>query len=200
MLMKRTTCRHTACSLLLAALSLYAGSQSLSAQTSGVSAEDRLAEIFSYYLKDGGIWRQDNVDREAGSDSPVAYVKRYQWGPGRSIVLDDTFALMEDGQCKAWTHNVFHWDTSENVVRGQIFHLSGARFSGLIRMTALHQTSAEFAGVLPDGTEFKMRDKTDLSDPHEAVVTAFIPDGEGWSESAQVSWVQVTTSGKPCGF
>jgi len=194
--------RHAAHLLLLTALavplSLVIGTDASLAQMGDASAEKHLGEVFSYFLKDGGIWRQDNSDHEAGTASPVAYIKRYRWGPGRAIVLDDTFALSEDGECKPWTHNVFHWDAAENVVRGQIFHHVGARFSGLIRPTGEHQTAAELSGTLPDGRTLEMRDTTDLSDPHRAVVTAFIANGDTWNESDQVAWVQVITEDKPC--
>ena len=200
MLTNPTTRRHTAGLVLLAGLVLYALSEPLLSQAPGVTAEGHLGAVFSYYLKDGGVWRQDNEEHDARSDSPVAYIKRYQWGPGRAIVVDDTFALMADGECQPWTHNVFHWDIAESAVRGQVFHRAGVWASGLIRMAAEHQSTAEFTVVLPDGTESKMRDRTDLSDPHRAVVTAFLRDREAWKEGDQVSWAHVTTRDKPCGF
>lgn len=164
------------------------------------SIEARLGAVLSYYLRDGGVWRQEDASHEPGSGSPVAYVKRYQWGPGRTTVLDDTFALKEDGSCDQWTHNVFHWDHREGRVRGQLFHFSGAWFSGLISKAGEHENAAEFSGVLPDGTELAMRDTTDLSDPNEAVVTAWIRNGGTWTRADSVSWVRVTSREKPCGL
>jgi hypothetical protein len=185
---------------LLLCVLFAAVSASLSAQEAEPTREERLAEVFAHYLKDGGIWRLENDDHEAGSGSPVAYVKQYQWGPGRAIVLDDTFALLEDGTCQQWTHNVFHWDMQEGAVRGQIFHFAGAWFTGLVHVAGENETAADFGGVLPDGTEFRMRDSTDLSDPRKAVVTAFLPDGESWTESEPVAWVQIVADDRPCGL
>lgn len=190
----------TACLLLLVALPLCAAWEPLFAQAAKASAEGHLSEAFSYYLKDGGVWRQDNAEHEAGSDSPVAYIKHYQWGPGRAIVVDDTFALMEDGECQQWTHNIFHWDVAENALRGQVFHISGVWLNGLIRVAGEHQRTAELSGMAPDGTKIRMRDKTDLSDPHKAAITAFFPDGDSWKERDQVIWTHVTTPTKPCGL
>ncbi len=164
------------------------------------STESLLSSVFAYFLKDGGVWRQDNAGYQAGSGSPVAYIKRYQWGPGRTVVLDDTFALMEDGSCTHWTHNVFNWDRRERAIRGQIFHFAGPWFSGLITRSGEHETAADFVGILPDGSEVRMRDSQDLSNPRVAVVTALVSDGENWRQGDSASWVQVTSEVKPCGL
>lgn len=170
------------------------------AQDAEPSIETRLDSVFSYYLKGGGVWRQENAGYQAGSGSPVAYIKRYQWGPGKAMVLDDTFALMADGTCTQWTHNVFNWDRREQSIRGQVFHFAGPWFSGLITKTGDHETAGEFAGIMPDGSEVRMRDTTDLSNPRVAVVTALVSDGKDWNRGDSVSWTHVTSEVKPCGF
>jgi hypothetical protein len=185
---------------LLLVLVLTAAAWQPPAARAADSAEERLAGLFGYYLKEGGLWRQDNADREAGDGSPVAYVKRYAWGPGNVVVLDDTFALMEDGECEPWAHNVFHWDVAEQVVRGQIFHRAGAWFSGLVRRTGDHETTAELHGILPDGSQLTMRDTTDRSDPDRVVVTALFADGDTWTAGDQVSWVHLAAADRPCGI
>jgi len=90
-----------------------------------VGAEQRLVSVFARYLEEGGTWRQDNADFEAGSGAPRAYIKRYVWSPGKTVVLDDSYALMEDGSCKHWAHNVFNWDAKAQRIRGNIFHFAG---------------------------------------------------------------------------
>lgn len=164
------------------------------------SIQSRLEGMFSYYLRDGGVWRQENKDFQEGEGLPVAYVKKYSWGPGNTIILDDTYALMEDGACPQQAHNVMNWDRKENKIHVQVFHHSGVWVRGYAGKSGEHETSAELSGVLPDGSEMKMRDTTDLSDPDRAVITAMFWDGENWNKGDTVSWIHVSADEKPCGF
>lgn len=157
-----------------------------------------LEEVFAYYLKDNGYWRQDNQDFKAGSGSPVAYLKEYSWGLDGVIVIDDTYALNEDGTCTQWTHNVFRWDEESNAISGQVYHFQGITAIGTVKRLEEDKTLAEFSVHLADGSQRRMKDVTDRSDPRKAVILASIWDGEKWNEHDAVSWRRIQKTDFAC--
>ncbi len=200
MLTQRPLCRYTARFLVLTGLCFSASASTFVAQGSAESPQEQLIAVLGHHLADAGVWRQENPSHEPGSGTAVAWVKRYRWGLGRTIVLDETFALMEDGSCEQWAHRVLHWDIREQAVRGHLVHISGVWGTGLTRFTAKQQTTTEAVLVLPDGTESKIRDIADLSDPDQLVVRAHVASGANWSERPAVAWVHVSAPDKPCGL
>ena len=135
-----------------------------------------------------------------GSGLPVAYVKKYIWGPGKAIVVDDTYAVMEDGSCRQWTHGVFNWDFKKRQVQGNIFHTEGLWFTGLISKTGELSTSAVFSATMPDGSEFRMRDSTDQTNPRKAAISVEIWDGQKFVRADDSAWTLVEDGTSPCGL
>ena len=170
----------------------------LSADNEIVSVESRLSDILGYYFKGEGMWRQDNADFVTGSGSPVAYIKQYSWGPGKAMVFDDTYVLMEDGSCRPWAHLVFNWDFKEQRVQGNIFHAEGLWFTGVISKSGELSTSAVFSATMPDGSEFRMRDSTDLSNPKVATISAEIWDGQTFVPADESGWTLVEDGAHSC--
>ncbi len=163
-----------------------------------VSPQDGLDAFFAYYLRDGGLWRQDSEVQTGDEGTPIAYIKGYAWGPGRAMVYDDTYALLRDGSCKPWVHIVHVWDREKKVSRAHIFHSAGIFLTAEAKALSEMLREAEVRGALPNGTEVRMRDRTDISNPRRAVVTASTWDGKQWAPGRTVSWVRITAEANPC--
>jgi len=170
----------------------------VSAPNQEQTPEKELSAAFLYYLSGDGLWKQDGTGADSGNNEPLAYFKRYEWGPQRAMVFDDTFALMKDGSCRQWTHNVFVWDHQKKGIRGYIFHSAGFQFTVDVELGSAKHRTAELRGVLPNGSEIRMRDETDISDPQKTVIHASAWNGKDWTEHAPVSWVRISRDSDPC--
>jgi len=54
-----------------------------------------------------------------------------------------------------------------------------------------NQNTAEFSGVMGDGSEFRIRDRADLSEPGMARISAFTWDGEDWQLGHSATWTRI---------
>lgn len=171
-------------------------SQVAVAQAQQETPQSRLAAHFSYYMADQGVWRQEESKPQEGG--PVAYIKRYEWGPGRAMVFDNTYAVMPDKSCRPFAHNVVIWDSKSKGVRAYIFHSAGVFGTADVELRGKQETVAELHLTLPNGAEARMRDTTDLSDPRQAVITGSAWNGQEWTTRPPVSWTRIDASQNPC--
>lgn len=186
------TLRGKVAGLLIASTTLVA------AQSSTTRADfDAFVE---YFTSESATWQQNNV--EPGKGEPTRWVRRHTSDGDTATV--EVVAAYTDGRCEAVTTIHYRWSSTDQTITSEAHARMGATFSGTVEPLdgSRYRTTAE--GVLPDGTEIKIRDTSDLSSPGSAVSTA-----ERWADGAWVpldgvTWRRVPADawcgGGPSGF
>jgi len=148
-----------------AALAFGAG-LGATAQTAVAQSEQPLGAVeqaLSYYLAGGNHWRQDNQSFEPGTGTPTHWVRVMQWGPQRDVVIADAFAVYESQRCESIIHMVYRWDPELERIAVTSFGAAGLVGAGFIEPLGPERDRIVATVTLPDGSEARFRDTSDLS-------------------------------------
>lgn len=146
--------------------------------------------LTGHFTAGSATWRQDN--REPGDDGPTAWLRRHSASGDLSTA--EVVAVFADGRCQPVTTIEYRFSPEEGTIATASRLASGLSFTGSMEAIGGGRFRTISEGALPDGTQLKMRDTTDLSRPGIATSAA-----ERWVEGAWVpldgaEWRQVPAS------
>jgi hypothetical protein len=157
-------------------------------QTSFAQSSTPLENAMSYFLSGEAAWRQPNPEHRGESDVPMFWIREFQWGPGRDVLLSDAFAVFAGKRCEPMVHLVYTWSSDENRVLSQNFGPSGMHLQGASWRESPTTMITEVEGQLPGGSAIRIRDVSDLSDPSGYVSQGFRWDGSEWVALDTAKW------------
>ena len=164
----------------------------------GQESQTGVEELLGYHVDGGSRWRQDNADFEPGTAAPAYWVRLLEWGPGRDVVLADAFAVYESERCEAIIHMVYHWDPERERVSTLSFGAAGLLGAGFLEELRPHQSRVVGSVTLPNGTESRFRDTSDLSRHDEYSTQAERWADGDWVAGGNARW-QRDPHESPCG-
>jgi hypothetical protein len=151
-------------------------------------AKKPLETAMGYYVEGAAAWRQENPAYEAGGEAPRFWIREYRWGPGRDVLLADAYAVFDGERCEPLIHFVHTWKAAEERVANQTFGANGMHLQGSSWRESPTNLVTEAEGRLPDGSSIRLRDVSDLSNPHQYVSVGHRWDGQAWVALDTARW------------
>lgn len=162
---------------------------------------DSFVDLQEFYFEGGNVWRQTNDSHQAGDDStPEAWVQIFEWGPARDSVIVRSYAQQESGSCDLIFVGIRQFKPSSGIIDTLQIGATGLQFKGQSWLDESGFVLTNATGMLPNGSELIIRDRTDISETN-----VYRSNGELWNDELErwdatdtVEWVRVEEH-SPCG-
>ena len=143
-----------------------------------------------YFTAGSATWQQDRTEPDDGG--PIRWVRHHAVEGDVSSV--EVVAVYADGRCEGVTTIRYRWSSAAQAIEIEGRASNGSTAHGAVEELGDSRYRTVLQVLLPDGTELRMRDTSDLSAPDAATTTA-----ERWSDGAWVPLDEVTWRRVPAG-
>ncbi len=140
--------------------------------------------LVGYFASESATWQQDNAD--PGDGEAKRWVRRHRVAPDSSSA--EVVAIYGEGRCELVTTFETRWLPEDNTISVKGRTASGLETTGTVEVLGGSRYLMTIRVALPDGTELRMRDTTDLSEPDSAATNAERWTGDGWVQLDSVTW------------
>lgn len=144
-----------------------------------------------YWVRDGGEWCCANPAFKEGTDQAKEFGYKFAWTLHKRAVTLEIFGDYPDGNRITFWHNVSAWHPGEQRVVMTHLGVGGAVLHGYELMPDEQTREHVFAGVGPDGSEFKFRDIAKITGPDTHESTSYQWKDGAWVEQQKLSWRRV---------
>ncbi len=143
--------------------------------------------LVSYFAAGSATWQQDNAD--PGEGKATHWVRRHTVDGDLSTTR--VVGVFADGRCEPVTTIEHRWFVDDSSIRTSSTTAGGLAFGGHVEALDDSRFQTTAGGTLPDGTELKMRDVTDLSVPDSSLTRAERWAGDRWVPLDTATWRRV---------